>query len=299
MKNIIVLVMFLGLSNIIIATPIKVDAGKDTNYCFNGNTGIDITIHIGGKPTASDGVAPYKYSWELYSKTTKAKLSLLVDSSKNTLSNFDLMPTMSFGNDIYVFKLTVTDNNQNTITDSCTIGVSCFLLTALYANSKQFISDSVILTTSSTAGGILPYSYRWFPTTGVSNPNLASPKVKPNIDTAHQNYQDYQAEITDAIGCINIDNGTRVFVVPTGIEKLSQGKLTFVNPVYNSGTMNFTIDLLGSTLQVYSSNGEMQYQTKVDNVSVPIGSHIPTAGVYFYKLTTLDGKSVSGRFVRE
>jgi hypothetical protein len=290
--------MFLGLSNLIFAQKsFKVDAGKDTNYCFSLNTMTG--IHIGGNPTATDGVAPYKYSWELYSKTTKKKLSLLVDSSKSTLPNFNIIPFMStLTNDYFIFKITVTDSNLNIVSDSCQIGIS-FFETLTIAHVEQFLTDSVPLSLSSSVGGIPPYTYRWFPTTGVSNPYIANPKVMPRIDTARQNFEDFQAEITDAIGCTNIDLGTRVFVIPTGIKELSQGKVTFVNPVSNSGTMNFTIDLLGSTLQVYSSKGELQFQTKVDNVSVPIGSLTPNAGVYFYRLTTLDGKSVSGRFVRK
>jgi hypothetical protein len=108
MKYLIVTaLLFLGISSMIVAqTPLKVDAGKDTNYCFNGNTGNSPKIQIGGNPTANGGTAPYKYRWELYSKTTKTKLSLLIDSSKNTVSNFDLIPINSFKNDIYIFILT-------------------------------------------------------------------------------------------------------------------------------------------------------------------------------------------------
>jgi hypothetical protein len=200
--------------------------------------------------------------------------------------------------DIYIFKLTVTDKNLNIVLDSCQIGISLFIdVTTVY--EVQFITDSVTLLTSSTFGGILPYTYRWFPTTGVSNPYIANPKVMPKIDTAIQNYEDFHAEITDAIGCTDIDEGTRVFVNPTGIKELSQGKVMIINPVSPLGTMTFTTDLLGSTLQVYSSNGQLQYQTKVENQSIPIGSLINTVGVYFYRLTTFDGKYISGRFVKE
>jgi hypothetical protein len=120
----------------------------------------------------------------------------------------------------------------------------------------------------------------------------------PRIDTARQNYQDYKAKITDAIGCINIDLGTRVCVNPNGIKDLSQDKVLFTNPVSHSGTMNVTPDLLGSNLQIYSSKGELQYETKVESQSIPIGTILSTTGIYFYTLTTLKGNILSGRLMK-
>jgi len=81
--------------------------------------------------------------------------------------------------------------------------------------------------------------------------------------------------------------------------ELSTGFVSFKNPISNSGTMNFTSDLLGSTVQVYRVNGVVQYQTKVEELSIPLGTLIPTAGVYFYRVTTPLGKLITGRFVRE
>jgi hypothetical protein len=291
--------MFFIISNIISAqTPLKIDAGKDTNYCLNLLT-LNTKIEIGGSPTASGGQAPYKYSWKLYSKTTKIKLSLLDDSAKNTLSNFNVTPYMSrLTNDYYIFKITVTDNNLNIVSDSCQIGISFFEnLTSGYM--VQFIKDSVTLLLSSSVGGIPPFTYNWSPKIGIVNPYLVSPKVLPRIDTIHQDFQDYQAEITDAIGCKNIDYGTRVYVVLTGIDELRNSKISYANPVSSFGTMILTQDLLGSLLQVFSSKGEIVYQTKIDNVSIPIGSYIPSSGIYFYTVTTTNRGSINGRFVKE
>jgi len=282
--------MFLSLSNIILAyNPLKVDPGKDTSYCYNMNN--NIIIQIGGKPTASDGTKPYKYSWELYSKTTKAKLSLLVDSTKNTLSNFELTPTINFMNDYYIFKITVTDSNHITVSDSCEIGISGIKNTTnVYV--RQLISDSVTIGISSTVGGILPFTYHWIPETGLSNPYISNPKAKPNVDTW------YTVEITDSIGCKNIDNGTRVSVV-TGFDELNISNISFFNPIRNFGTMNFTSELMGSQLKIVSVGGIVQYQTKVEGESIPIGSLILLKGIYFYTITTTQGKVVSGSFVRE
>jgi hypothetical protein len=57
--------------------------------------------------------------------------------------------------------------------------------------------------------------------------------------------------------------------------------------------------LIGSTLQIYLANGIVQYQTKIEKESIPLDSILQVAGVYFYIVTTPQGKLITGQFVRE
>ena len=277
--------------------PLIINPGKDTNYCVNLEN-LSKSIYIGSRPTAKGGNPPYKYKWELYSKDTRVVYNLLHSQNVDTLANSSIRFSNQLLNGIYVLKLTVTDNNQTKKTDSCYIGISVMINT-LNISVKELINDSITLQKSSLNGGVPPFSYHWKPEIGVSNPFIAEPKAKPIIDISLHNYQDYQVEITDAIGCKTIDNGTRVFVKPTGIEELHSEKITNPNPVSNSGTINFTTELLGSILQIVSVGGAVVYQTKVEAESLPVGSLLPVAGVYFYRLTTPLGKVINGSFVKE
>ena len=69
--------------------------------------------------------------------------------------------------------------------------------------------------------------------------------------------------------------------------------------ISNNRTINFTPELLGSTLQIVSIGGVVVYQTKIEAESLPVGSLLPVAGVYFYRLTTPVGKVINGSFVKE
>jgi hypothetical protein len=267
-------------------TPLVVDAGKDTNYCLSSTNGL---LNLGGNPTSTGGVAPYGYSWTIYNKTTKQPLTILTDSNINLIANPSF--TMIGGNGLFVFKVSVTDSKGNKASDSITIGISSFIEILCCGIRESLNGDSVELSTH-IENGIKPYTYKWMPTIGLSNPNIEKPKAKPTYP-----YITYYVTVTDSLGCSITDWGMTVTDIQNG--DINTGFVSYKNPISNSGTMNFTSELIGSKLQIVSVGGEVQYQTKVEEESIPLGSLIPTAGIYFYTITTTQDKVVSGSFVRE
>ena len=69
--------------------------------------------------------------------------------------------------------------------------------------------------------------------------------------------------------------------------------------VSNSGTIRVSSELIGSTLQIFLANGVVQYQTKIEKENISLDSVLQVAGIYFYTVTTPQGKLITGQFVRE
>jgi len=278
------------ISSVIAQTPLTVDAGKDTNYCLNGGgTGFKVHLNLGGNATATGGVAPYSYNWTMYSKLSGNTFTYLSDSNINKIANPSF--TLYDGNDLFVFKVIVTDFKGSIASDSVIKGISSMWMGASIGLTKIAGNDSSQLGVI-IDGGVKPFSYKWSPKEGLSNDTIEKPKVYPSKPTF------YSVTLVDLLGCNSHDT------YPYAISEIKNGDLntgfvSYKNPVSNSGTMNFTSELIGSKLQIVSLGGMVQYQTKVEGESIPIGSLITTAGIYFYTITTIQGKLVSGSFMRE
>jgi hypothetical protein len=273
---------------------LKANAGNDTLFCINGNNPQD-SNRIGGNHTASGGTAPYIYEWKLYSKSTKNESTFFnYNGINNHVSNPFLDRTVHFilpdtcGS--YVLKVTVTDANKDVAVDSSNITISTILIGDLML--EPFLPDSIRISPM-IDGGIAPLMFNWTPAIGVSNPHIQNPTIKqmyPNTS--------YSIEITDASGCkFNFTDIATITNIKNG--DLNTGFVTFRNPVLNNGTMNFTSDLHGSILRVCSVAGVIVYETKVQESNIPLGELIQNGGIYFYTVTTLQGKVISGQFVRE
>jgi hypothetical protein len=282
--NLISIVYYLSAQS-----PLKADAGNDTNYCFKPATYYSEKIFLGGKITASGGIKPYKYDWTMYSKSTKKDYTLLADSGFNHNANISFI--FPYYNDNFIFKVTVKDSVGTTVSDSVTIAVSMMWNGCIIMNDSM-VNDSFQLNIPYCEGGIQPFIYSWKPTTGLSNAAIQNPKAKPLVST------DYIVSVTDNVGCKYIDCGLYQIVV-TDIDEQSIGFIRFANPVLNTGTMKFTSNILGSTFLINSDVGIVLYTTIIEKECIPLGSLIPTAGIYFYRLITPQGKLITGRFVRE
>ena len=299
--------MFLGMSNVLQAqTPLTVDAGKDTSYCFDLSSykvGKFDSLILGGKPTATGGTMPYSYSWIMYSKSTKKHFTCLADSNINNIANPILLITHNDDglysidslNDIFVFKISVTDKNNVKADDSCIIKISRFKDYNLAGGEgmclKQITSDSIQIYPCNIQGGLPPYSsYEWNPKTGLSNAYIEKPYTYSHAITS------YSVTFKDDAGCT-----LKGYMTITDIKNgdLKTGYVSYKNPVSSSGTMNFTSELIGSTIRISSVTGTVLYQTKIEEPSIPLGSIIKTPGIYYYTVATTQGKVISGSFIKE
>ena len=82
-------------------------------------------------------------------------------------------------------------------------------------------------------GGSAPFTYRWTPVTGLSDPSAARPIASPSVTT------DYIVEITDASGCTGLDT-IRVNVVPAGLSA-SAATIDFGSLAGCSASMDTTV----------------------------------------------------------
>lgn len=155
------------------------DAGQDTTFIC-GNTSTTI-----GQP-ASGGTGPYTYAW----------------SPVTGLDDPTGMQTLAAPLATTRYYVTVTDAKGCTAVDSVLIQVSD--LTA-HAGTDTYIcaGDSLMIGAPAT-GGSGPYTYEWFPTTGLGTPAAAVTFAKPASTTT------YVVKVTDSLGCVARDTVTIV-----------------------------------------------------------------------------------------
>ena len=117
--TVITVVLFLFFTDI--CAQIVADAGKDTAFCSD----IPNSIVIGGNPTASGGVPPYKYTWYGYYQYGGKKIlasSILEDT---TVANPVLIEGPVF--DSVVLYVHVADLNDNSHIDSIRLRRSSYI----------------------------------------------------------------------------------------------------------------------------------------------------------------------------
>ncbi len=142
--------------NIAANKTILVNAGNDTVICYNTN------LILGGNPTATEGIAPYIYTWsDENDQPVSSEANPEVNPTKNTF-----------------YKLHVTD--QNGCEGSDQINVEINPQTTINAGEDA----NVCYGNSTTIGGdptaensLFQYTYTWWPATGLNDPNSANPTV--------------------------------------------------------------------------------------------------------------------------
>ncbi len=154
--------------------PPAANAGADTEICLGQST------TIGGNPTATNGTAPYTYSWTPSAGLNNPAVANPV-ATPTTTTNYTVQITDSFG---------------GTSTDAVTVTVNPVPTAAAGADKTILIGQSTAIGGSPTAtGGTPSYTYSWAPTTGLNNPAAANPTASPSATTS------YIITITDSKGC--------------------------------------------------------------------------------------------------
>ncbi|MEM6344659.1 MAG: gliding motility-associated C-terminal domain-containing protein [Bacteroidota bacterium] len=184
-----------GLSNANIANPIATPTdttlytvtGTDANGCVNTDqvtvtpmqaiASQDVAICIGDTVTIS-AIGGTTYSWD----------------NAGSLGSPNSATTTAFPTVTTTYTVTVTDPNGCVDTDVITVTVNP--LPPVNAGLDQTIC--VGLSANLQATGAL--TYQWFPTTALSNPNIANPVASPTGPIR------YYVVGTDGNGCSNIDS---------------------------------------------------------------------------------------------
>ncbi|MDP2890925.1 MAG: hypothetical protein Q8P34_18410 [Bacteroidota bacterium] len=178
-----------------------VDAGKDTIVC-SGNTddeGIE-RIKIGGNPTASGGVGPYKFTWSGKRKIYPSSKYMLYASDilEDTTQCNPTFKRNSAPEDWFTFHLKVEDASNHIGYDSVRIRSSRFITSLVSPRMVGInLGDSVRLFGNAYIGGNFPL-LRYFisPSHGLSDSTDIYGWAKPKRNIR------YYLQAVDSIGCI-------------------------------------------------------------------------------------------------
>jgi len=220
--------------------------GEDLIVC-EGEGGTELTASIEG------GLAPYRYQWNC------------IDSANCGISNPSVAnPTVNPSRST-TYYLQVTDSLGCTSEfDSVNVIVNPHPVVDVGDNIDICVVDdsiqlqATILNEDEAPG---PYTYSWFPEAGISNPNIANPKVLPDTSTI------YSVVVTDANGCAsdatNLDSLSNVAVniladitVEAGPDvSICEGDSVVLTGSASGGGIDYsfrwtpTTDMIDSTLQ--------------------------------------------------
>lgn len=218
-----------------------VDAGSDATICGGGNA------PIGGSPT---GPAGSSFIW----------------NNGGTLSSTNAANPSASPTSTTTYTVTVTDPNSCVNSDSVTVFVNPLPFVDAGQDTSVCSGGSVQLNALGTG------SFTWFPTSGLSDPNIANPVATPTSSTS------YTVTLTDSLGCAASDGmNVTVNTLPTA----DAGPDAYVCP-------GFDVQLTGNGGGTYlwSPAGE------VDDASLQNPLASPTATTVF-TLTVTDGNGCS------
>lgn len=208
------------------------DAGIDKHSCPDD---VDANeVPIGGNPTASNGIAPYNYSWSIKPIEFGSGTGIFLHASDilddTTIANPKIIYRTAA--DSIMFYLTITDDSNCSNTDSCKVSFTNFGEHLIYHDYYIAPGDSVYLNNlPNVGGGMSPLSYDWNPSHGLSDTTLAAGFwAKPDSSIS------YTLTVTDSKECEKTATGPLYFVhvVVVGVEYLKKDAVkVFPNPVNN------------------------------------------------------------------
>ena len=200
-----------------------VNLGSDLAYCKGDS------LHLADNLITSGFTAPLTFTWETHrqwqigSHTLHAFASDYIDDT--TSANPKLTGIES---DFIHFKLTVTDVNGLSCSDSVIVLFSGFMFT-LASPRNYFINegDSVFCSGwQNIAGTVPPFTYLWYPTHGLTDSTSLTFWAKPTTTTL------YRLIVTDSLGCSEMGPGSyRVHVNKLSVDRNLAAKFSvYPNP---------------------------------------------------------------------
>lgn len=140
------------------------DAGKDTLICEGSD------IAIGPEVLANGGKSPYSYNWI---------------SNDETISTVEKHPIFN-AEKTTEFILKVTDSNGCIAQDTTTYTINPTTIVDAGIDKSICYGESIVLGGEPTAQNSLKsYKYKWAPTSGLGNPDIANPVASPIISTEY------------------------------------------------------------------------------------------------------------------
>lgn len=156
---------------------LSINAGSDKSICAG-----DSTV-IGNMSMVSMATGP-RYSWNPATALSDPLLPVPVAKPVSTTN----------------YIVTVTDSGGCSAKDTMIVNYHALPTVNAGADISYCGGDSVVVGGSPTAsGGGSPYSYTWTPSTGLSNTDVANPKMKITQS------KEYAVTVTDIYGCISTD----------------------------------------------------------------------------------------------
>ncbi len=239
------------------------------------------SIVLGGQPVVMSGVAPYTFTWSCSYNTPSSSYTASDFLDDTTIAN----PTiLSPSDSTLTFHLLVEDGAGSICRDSVTILFSIWGANLMTKYAGIDPGDSVRLYTS-LFGGIPPISYKWTPTTGLSDPNDLNTWAKPDTNTL------YTLTATDSVGCQDYD-GFFVFIVRAGTSDEGGQGITlklYPNPMLDQSTLNIEdFSQEHVHLEIYDVSGRLiRTQVLYESNVILQRSDIGT-GLFFLKITKDD-----------
>jgi hypothetical protein len=270
-----------------------VDAGKDTILCYDGGD----SIILGGKPTAKGGIEPYRYKWTFVIFDFDNKKIVFQNNiiNNDTIANPIFNEGYLLGDFLLKFYVNVSENNQNTGTDSIMITLSSVGITTRIGNIPSInIGDTCQLVPLNIVYGFLPLKYAWTPIYNLSDPNIEKPFAWP------EKYTQYSVVVTDSVGCKGYDF-VDVEINTVGIQQLKYNSNYTItnNPISDNSTLNFNFSVGSARLSIYGFNGIAIYDKKIISNIVEIGKIIKMPGLYIFTLEKNNEIISRGKFLKE
>lgn len=250
---------------------LKVDAGSDLYLCsqsylapINASRGY---IELGGKPTATGGVAPYQYKWKYLKDSAKTYLIITSDTIPNPRIKSEDLPQ-------YTFQLKVTDTIGNISLDTIVVYFSKWICAA----GEQYMTKNKYDTVYISASGcqsIFPHiKCTWSPTTYL----LDSTKCVARTYTPVQMRYDYV--ITDSIGCqMPVYKWVTISNASIDEPRINDIFSRFENPVTDQSVIIPNNLHTKTSLTIYNLVGEKVMEEELKD-PIMIGAILKTRGVY-------------------
>jgi hypothetical protein len=210
--------------------------------------------------------------------------------------NYQLINACCTSGSPVVFRLKVTDANQNTSFDSVTIRFSRFLALPDGTSRSLALGDTLSIY-STVGGGIRPLTRTWSPNYNISNINAESPRVWPRRST------NYYCRTVDSAGCVSgFIDGWIINLPVSGTNEIRNEIQVSVYPNPITAASQLSINSENSdekTLRIYNALGQVIHTQKIAASKTTIGQWITQSGVYLYQISNGSKVLATGQLAKD